>query len=86
MAEPLIVGEQLILGDYGAKLTSISIRDGVENWQFAGAKGRYIDSPLLVGELLIAPNADNNVYAVDLDGKLVWTFTEEWCFLGTTCN
>lgn len=80
MAEPLIVGEQLILGDYGAKLTSISIRDGLENWQFAGAKGRYIDSPLLVDEKIIAPNADNNVYAVDLNGKLIWTFKKNGAF------
>ncbi len=74
MAEPLVVGEQLILGDYGSNLTSISTRDGAENWQFADATGRYIDSPLLVGELLIAPNADNTVYAVDLEGNLVWKF------------
>ena len=80
MAEPLLVGEQLILGDYGSNLTSVSIRDGVENWQFADAKGRYIDSPLLVGEKLIAPNADNNVYAVDLNGKLIWTFTKDGAF------
>lgn len=80
MAEPLIVGEQLILGDYGSNLTSVSIRDGVENWQFTEADGRYIDSPLLVDEKLIAPNADNSVYAVDLLGKLIWTFTKDGAF------
>ena len=80
MAEPLVVGEQLILGDYGSNLTSISTRDGVENWLFADAKGRYVDTPLLVGELLIAPNADNSVYAVDLGGTQVWKFSADGAF------
>jgi outer membrane protein assembly factor BamB len=80
MSEPLIVGEQLILGDYGSNLTSISTRDGVENWLFADAKSRFVDTPLLVGELLIAPNADKTVYAVDLGGSLVWKFSGDGAF------
>ncbi len=80
MAEPLIAGEQLILGDYGSLLTSVSTRDGSENWQFDGASGRYIDTPLLEGDLVIAPNSDNNVYALDLEGKLAWTFTKDGAF------
>jgi outer membrane protein assembly factor BamB len=80
MAEPLIAGEQLILGDYGHLLTSVSTRDGAENWQFDDAKGRYIDTPLLEGDWIIAPNADNSVYALDLEGKLAWTFTKDGAF------
>lgn len=80
MAEPLIVGEQLILGDYGFLLSSVSTRDGAENWQFDGASGRYIDTPLLEGDWLIAPNADSNVYALDLEGNLAWTFTKDGAF------
>lgn len=80
MAEPLIAGEQLILGDYGHLLTSVSTRDGVENWQYTGAKGRYIDTPLLEGDRIVAPNADNSVYALDLDGKLAWKFTKDGAF------
>jgi outer membrane protein assembly factor BamB len=80
LAEPLVVGEQLILGDYSSNLTSVSVRDGVENWQFQDATGRYIDSPLLVGDVLYAPNADGTVYAVDLTGKLVWKSTKDGAF------
>lgn len=74
-AEPLLTGNQLIVGDYGKLLTSLNIADGTENWQFKGANGRYIDSPLLVDNLIIAPNADYSVYALDLEGNLKWTFT-----------
>jgi len=80
MAEPLVVGEQLIVADYASNLASVSVRDGNENWIFSDANGHYIDSPLLVGETLYASNADGNVYAVDLTGKLVWKFTKQNAF------
>ncbi|MCX6054034.1 MAG: PQQ-like beta-propeller repeat protein [Chloroflexi bacterium] len=80
LAAPALTGEQLIVGDYGNLLTSLSIRDGQENWQFTGAKGRYIDSPLIVGEVIVAPNADNHLYALDLAGKLIWNFTADNSF------
>lgn len=81
LAAPVLVGEQLILADTSGLLTSISSRDGVtQNWQFAGAEGDYIDSPLIVDETIVAPNADNSLYALDLDGSNLWTFTTEHSF------
>lgn len=74
-AEPVLVGDQLIVGDYGKLLTSLKASDGTENWQFTEAKSRYIDSPLVINDLIIAPNADHNIYALDLNGKEVWRFT-----------
>jgi outer membrane protein assembly factor BamB len=79
-AEPVLTGEQLIVGDYGKLLTSLSTRDGRENWQFKDAKGRYIDSPLIVGDLIIAPNADHNLYALDLTGLKKWSFKADHAF------
>ncbi len=78
LAAPVLAGDQLLLGDYTNLLTSLDSRDGTtENWVFNKAKGKYIDSPLVVGEIIVAPNADNNLYALDLDGKLKWTFAAE---------
>ncbi len=74
-AEPVLAGDQLIVGDYGKLLTSLKTSDGTENWQFTEAKSRYIDSPLVINDLIIAPNADHNIYALDLDGNEVWRFT-----------
>lgn len=73
-SEPVLAGDQLIVGDYGKLLTSLNPADGSENWQFSEAKGRYIDSPLVVNDLIIAPNADYSIYALDLKGNLKWTF------------
>lgn len=81
LAAPVLVGEQLIIADAGNLLTSINSRDGVtQNWQFAGAKGKYIDTPLVVGETIVAQNADNSIYALDLKGTKLWAFTAEHSF------
>jgi len=73
-AEPVLAGEQLIVGDYAHTLTSLNAKTGVEIWQFTDAKGRYVDSPLVVNDLILAPNGDYTLYAIDLSGNLVWSF------------
>lgn len=81
LAAPVLVGDQLILADTSHLLTSINSRDGVtQNWQFTGAKGKYIDSPLVVGETIVAPNADNSLYALDLKGTKLWSFSTNHSF------
>ncbi len=81
LAAPVLAGDQLIIADAGNLLTSINSRDGVtQNWQFTGAKGKYIDSPLVIGETIVAPNSDNSLYALDLDGTKLWAFTAEHSF------
>ena len=76
-AEPVMAGEQLIVVDYDKKLTSLNPKTGSELWQFTGAKSKYIDSPLVTENLIIAPNSDYSLYALDYDGKLVWTYEAE---------
>lgn len=73
-AEPALVGEQLIVVDYAHGMTSLNAKTGAETWSFKDAKGRYIDSPLILNDLIIAPNADGSMYAVNLSGNSVWTF------------
>lgn len=73
-AEPVVAGEQLIVVDYANGMASLNAKTGTETWLFEKAKGRYIDSPLVLDNLIIAPNADNSLYAVDLSGQLVWKF------------
>lgn len=73
-AEPVLVGEQLIVVDYANGMASLNAQTGAETWVFEEAKSRYIDSPLVVDNLIIAPNTDYSLYAVDLSGQLVWRF------------
>lgn len=80
LAAPTVVGDQLIAGDYAAGLVSLNAKDGTENWTFAEAKGKYVGSALATDELIIAPNSDNNLYALDLQGKLKWKFAATHSF------
>ncbi len=73
-AEPALAGEQLIVVDYAHGMTSLNAKTGAETWSFEDAKGRYIDSPLILNDLIIAPNTDGSMYAVNLSGNSVWTF------------
>lgn len=63
---------QLVLGAYNHVLFSLNPDTGQSNWQFAGARNRYIASPLTGGGAIYAPNADKFLYAVDLAGNLIW--------------
>ena len=80
LAAPVITGDQVIVGDYANILTSLKPTDGSVNWTFTTAKGKYVGSPLITPDLIIAPNADNNLYALDLQGKLKWTFAATHSF------
>ena len=72
---------QLIIGGYNNILYSVNAINGNENWQFTNAKNRYIASPLVVDEKIYASNTDNTLYALGLQGNLLWTFEtsgEQW--------
>ncbi len=82
-AAPAIAGDQIIVGDYSGLLVSIGVEDGKEHWQFTGAKGRYIDAPLVINDMIIAQNADANIYALNSNGKLIWSFKGSHAFWAT---
>lgn len=70
--------EQVILGDYAGGLVSVSNNNGsMEYWQFTQALGKYIASPALVNNVVIAPNTDGFVYFVNLqEDKSGWTIKD----------
>lgn len=73
----LTADDQLIAGTYGPKgyhLYSLNPANSAINWTFDQAKGDYIASPLVTENAIYAANADGNLYALDLKGKLLWTF------------
>jgi outer membrane protein assembly factor BamB len=75
-ATPTLTSDgQLIAGSYENVLFSLDPNTGVEKWQFTDADNRYIAAPLVIETGIFAPNANNNLYALDLQGNLLWTFT-----------
>lgn len=75
-AAPVLVENQLIVGDYQKTLQSLNPATGSVNWTFV-AKGPWIASPLVVDSTIFAPNGDGNLYALDLSGNQLWKFTAE---------
>jgi outer membrane protein assembly factor BamB len=68
-------GSQLIVGDYTTNLYSLDPTNGTMIWDFSSVKGRWVGSVLIVGNTIYAPCADNNLYALDLQGNLLWKFS-----------
>ena len=79
-AEPAVADGQVIVGDYQNTLFSLDAGNGTEKWTFADTKGRFIASPTVVGNTIIAPNAEGLVYALDLTGKKLWQFSGDAAF------
>jgi outer membrane protein assembly factor BamB len=73
-APPVFAGNQLIVGDYLNTLHSLDVTSGAEKWKFEKAQGRWIGSPLVINNTILAPNADDSLYALDLNGNKLWSF------------
>jgi len=77
-APPTITPDgQLIVGGYNHVLYSLDPETGQLNWEFTDARNRYIASPLATQNGIFAPDADKNMYALNLNGELMWTFSTE---------
>ncbi len=76
-AAPALTDTLVVAGDYTKLLHALNRSNGTEAWTFTGATGRYIGSPLIVGQTIYAPNADGNLYAVDMQGKQLWKFSTQ---------
>jgi outer membrane protein assembly factor BamB len=83
-SEPVITPDGLVIvGSAGGKHTLFAINpadittDGtikapVAKWTFDEAGGTWVASPLVVGNLLFAPNSDGNLYVLNLnDGQSI---------------
>ncbi len=82
-AAPVLTSDgQLIVGGYDKKLYSLNPKTGVSNWQFADAHDHWIGPVLVLDNLIYAPNADYNLYALNLQGQLQWTFTADQSIWG----
>ena len=76
-AAPVLAGDQLLVGDYDNILHSLNPQTGAENWTFTQAKNDWIASPLVVGDTILAPNSDHNLYALTTSGQVKWTFAAQ---------
>ena len=83
-ATPVLTSDgQLIVGGFDKKLYSLNAQTGASNWQFTDAHDRYYGGVLVANNTIYAPNADYNLYALDLKGHLQWTFPADQSIWGS---
>ncbi len=74
-APPVITSDkQLIVSGYNYMLHSLDATNGSEKWVFSNAKNRFIGSPLVTDSKIFASNSDDSLYALGLEGNLLWSF------------
>ena len=82
-ATPVLTSDgQLIVGGFDKKLYSLNVQTGLSNWQFTDAHDRYYGGVLVANDMIYAPNADYNLYALSLKGQLQWTFPADQSIWG----
>ena len=83
-ATPVLTSDgQLIVGGYDKKLYSLNPQTGQSTWQFTDARDRWIGGVLVTDKMIYAPNADYRLYALNLQGKLQWSFEADQSIWGT---
>ena len=77
-ASPALSEEGLVIvGGYDSLVYALDPRTGGDvrlAWIFEGASDNIIGAPVVAGDIVLVPSADNNLYALDLStGDPVWT-------------
>lgn len=73
-APPAVANDILIVGNYTKELFAFNLSNSTEAWRLEGvATDRWIGGALVLDNLVYAPNADGNLYVLDLKGNLVKT-------------
>lgn len=70
---PLLVNGMVVVGSFDKKLYAIDASDSSLRWEFEGGNWFWAGA-VSNGSLIFAPNMDGNVYALDLDGNLMWKY------------
>jgi len=83
-ATPASTDTLVVVGDYANTLFGLDPETRAEKWTFTDAKDKFIGGSLIVNNLVLAPSADGNLYALSAaDGKLKWKFTSNGPFWAT---
>lgn len=70
----LLDEENLLIGSYDNKIYLFDLDNGSATEFFTTAKNRWIGAPLLEDGTIFAPNSNGHLYALDLDGEILWEF------------
>jgi outer membrane protein assembly factor BamB len=74
-AAPILTNDgQLLAPSYDNSLYSLNPETGAQNWAFSTSTSKLLASPLVTNNTIYLPSSDYNLYALDLQGNLVWQY------------
>jgi eukaryotic-like serine/threonine-protein kinase len=73
-APPLVMDGFVYVGDLANNFYKIDIETHEAVWTFSEAKGFFVGQAALADDVIYAPSNDGNLYAIDQNGSLMWTF------------
>jgi outer membrane protein assembly factor BamB len=73
-AAPVKADSAIIVGDYSNTIYSLNPSSGAQIWEFQREQGHFVASPQVINDTILAPSSDNNLYALDKNGRLRWSF------------
>ncbi len=80
-APAMVFNDGVFVGDLANKFHKLNLEDGSEEWTFTQAKGWFQAKAVTNGTAIIAPGTDRNVYALDIQGNLLWKYSNDFGFL-----
>lgn len=81
-APALIDGDSIYVGDFANDFLKLNISGApTVDWTFTEAKGWYQGKAAKDGDLIIAPNSDRNIYAINENNTLVWTHRNRFAYI-----
>lgn len=79
-APPEVEGDALFVGNLANNFLKLNKANGTVIWTFSESKGWFIGQALADGNVILAPNADRSLYALNSNGLLLWKFDNEHAF------
>jgi outer membrane protein assembly factor BamB len=74
---PTVAGDLVVAGDYKNSVHAINADNGSEAWLFEEARDKFVGSIAFANNMLFAPSADYNIYALDMNGDLAYSIETE---------
>ncbi|HEY9077775.1 MAG TPA: PQQ-binding-like beta-propeller repeat protein [Anaerolineaceae bacterium] len=74
-AAPAVAADgTIVVGDFTNSIYGINPDTMSQKWVFSEAHGRFVGSPIITGSTVLAPCSDHYLYALNLEGKLLWKY------------
>lgn len=75
-SNPVVVDNKIIVASYANVVQALDAQSGAVLWTFDTfkGKGKFVAGPVVAGDTILVPSTDHHLYALDLNGKLLWRF------------